>query len=81
MKKLCQLAVKITAPALIPLRFRWRHSGVDGERTWPDYERCLFVFQSSINLGSMELPLQFLFRFWMLRRHGQVFAQTSHYDD
>lgn len=29
------------APTVIPLRSRRRHSAAEGERTWPDYERCV----------------------------------------
>jgi hypothetical protein len=29
------------APAVIPLRFRRKHSAAEGEGTWPDYERCV----------------------------------------
>jgi hypothetical protein len=29
------------APAVIPLRTRRRHSAAEGERTWPDYQRCV----------------------------------------
>jgi hypothetical protein len=29
------------APAVIPLRSRRKHSASEGERTWPDYERCV----------------------------------------
>ena len=29
------------APVVIPLRSRRRHSAAEGERTWPDYERCV----------------------------------------
>jgi RepB DNA-primase from phage plasmid len=29
------------APAVIPLRSRRKHTPSEGERTWPDYERCV----------------------------------------
>lgn len=29
------------APAVIPLHPRLKHSAAEGERTWPDYERCV----------------------------------------
>jgi hypothetical protein len=29
------------APAVIPLRSRRKHAAAEGERTWPDYERCV----------------------------------------
>lgn len=29
------------APAVIPIRSRRRHSATEGERTWPDYQRCV----------------------------------------
>jgi hypothetical protein len=29
------------APAVIPIRSRRRHPAAQGERTWPDYERCV----------------------------------------
>ncbi len=29
------------APAVIPLRSRRRHPAAEGERTWPDYQRCV----------------------------------------
>ena len=29
------------APAVIPIRYRRKHSAAEGERTWPDYERCV----------------------------------------
>jgi len=28
-------------PVVIPLSTRWRQSVAEGERTWPDYERCV----------------------------------------
>jgi hypothetical protein len=28
-------------PAVIPIRSRRRHSATEGERTWPDYQRCV----------------------------------------
>src|SRR5258708_16873978 len=32
---------KSPASAVIPLRSRRKHSAAEGERTWPDYERCV----------------------------------------
>ncbi len=31
----------MAAPAVIPLRSRRKHPASEGERTWPDYERCV----------------------------------------
>ena len=35
------LAPPEPAPAVIPLRSRRKRSAAEGERTWPDYERCV----------------------------------------
>ena len=37
----CGILAPPEAPAVIPLRARRKHSAVEGERTWPDYERCV----------------------------------------
>jgi len=35
------VALPEPAPAVIPLRSRRKHSAAEGERTWPDYQRCV----------------------------------------
>ena len=35
------VALPEPAPAVIPIRSRRKHATAEGERTWPDYERCV----------------------------------------
>lgn len=37
----CGILAPAVPPAVIPLRSRRKHSSAEGERTWPDYERCV----------------------------------------
>ena len=37
----CGILAPAEPPAVIPLRSRRRPSAVEGERPWPDYERCV----------------------------------------
>jgi len=65
------------APAVIPLKSRRQHSTSEGERTWPDYERCVTGAPPSREGDGPDRSMADFFWCMMAAQRGWSIAETA----
>lgn len=65
------------APAVIPIRSRRKHLAVEGERTWPDYERCVSGAPASKEGDGPDRSMADFFWCMMAAQRGWSIEETA----